>query len=90
MMFKFLRYIQIFVLMISVFYARGFSCSEIDSVITNRYSNGDYEIAHTMAKKNKDKEDCDANFYFNLGKVFKKFDDFNTTREMYNLAMKKI
>ena len=89
MMFKFLRYIQIFVLMISVFYARGFSCSEIDSVITNRYSNGDYEIAHTMAKKNKDKEDCDANFYFNLGKVFKKFDDFNTTREMYNLAMKK-
>ena len=31
-----------------------------------------------MAKKNKDKESCDAFFYFNLGKVFKKFDDFNS------------
>jgi len=73
----------------TLIYSRGYSCTEIDSIISNRYNNGDYEIAHNMAKKNKDKESCDALFYFNLGKVFKKFDDFNTTREMYNLAMKK-
>jgi tetratricopeptide (TPR) repeat protein len=89
MRFIFLRYIQIFILTFGVFYARGFSCNEIDSVITIRYNDADYEIAHNMAKKNKDKEACDAKFYFNLGKVFKKFDDFNSTREMYNLAMKK-
>ena len=88
-MLKFLRYSQIFFLSLSFFYARGYTCNEIDSIITNRFENGDYEIAHTMAKKNKSKDACDANFYFNLGSVFKKFDDFNTTREMYNLAMKK-
>jgi Flp pilus assembly protein TadD len=88
-MLKFFRYSQIFFISLSIFYARGYTCSEIDSIINNRFNNGDYEIAHTMAKKNKSKDACDANFYFNLGKVFKKFDDFNTTREMYNLAMKK-
>lgn len=88
-MLKLLRYSQIFFILTSIFYARGYSCVEIDSIITNRFESGDYEIAHTMAKKNKSKDACDANFYFNLGKVFKKFDDFNTTREMYNLAMKK-
>tara|TARA_B100000945_G_scaffold216072_1_gene174221 strand:+ start:791 stop:2287 length:1497 start_codon:yes stop_codon:yes gene_type:complete len=90
MNFKFLtRYISILFLIVNIFYARGFSCSEIDSIIANRYGSGDYEIAYNMAKKNKDKESCDALFYFNLGKVFKKFDDFNTTRDMYKLAMKK-
>ena len=83
------RYILFFTLLSSLCLSRGYTCSEIDSIISNRYNNGDYEIAHNMAKKNKDKESCDAFFYFNLGKVFKKFDDFNSTREMYNLAMKK-
>ncbi len=88
-MLKYLRYSHLFFIILSFVYSRGFSCNEIDSIITNRFDSGDYEIAHNMAKKNKDKETCEATFYFNLGKVFKKFDDFNTTREMYNLAMKK-
>ena len=83
------KYIFFLIAIPSLCFSRGYSCSEIDSIISNRYSNGDYEIAHNMAKKNKDKEACDAFFYFNLGKVFKKFDDFNSTRDMYNLAMKK-
>ena len=75
--------------MASTSYAKELSCSELDSIVSVRYSNKDYEIAHVMAKKNKEKESCEAMFYFKLGKVFKKFDDFNSTREMYNLAMKK-
>ena len=79
-----------FILILASFsYSKQLSCSEIDSIISLRYENRDYEIAHNMAKKNKDKESCEAMFYFRLGKVFKKFDNFNSTREMYNLAMKK-
>tara|TARA_B100000676_G_scaffold292538_1_gene328282 strand:+ start:468 stop:1952 length:1485 start_codon:yes stop_codon:yes gene_type:complete len=83
------RYILFLATLLTFCFSRGYSCSEIDSIISQRYISGDYEIAHNMAKKNKEKEDCEALFYFNLGKVFKRFDDFNTTREMYNLAMKK-
>ena len=57
MNFKFLtRYVSILFLIVNIFYARGFSCNEIDSIIANRYDSGDYEIAYNMAKKNKDKE----------------------------------
>ena len=55
------RYILFFTLS-SLCLSRGYTCSEIDSIISNRYNNGDYEIAHNMAKKNKDKESCDAFF----------------------------
>ena len=63
------KYIFFLIAIPSLCFSRGYSCSEIDSIISNRYNNGDYEIAHNMAKKNKDKEACDAFFYFNLGKI---------------------
>ena len=87
-----IRFIQNIILLIVIFsfsYSKDYSCSEMDSIITSRYNNGDYEIAHNMAKKNKEKESCSAFFYVHLADVFKKFDDFSSTREMYNTAMKK-
>ena len=89
MIFKLLRNIHLLFLIIGISYAKEYSCTEIDSIMSNRYNKGDYEIAYNMAKKNKSRESCEAMFYFNLGNIFKKFDDFNSTREMYNLAMKK-
>ena len=69
-------------LIFSFFYAREYSCSDLDSIITEHYDNQNYEVAYSIAKANKDKSDCESLFYFHLGNIFKKFDNFNETRSL--------
>ena len=86
---RFIQNITIIIICFCFSYSKNYSCLEIDSMITARYNQGDYEIAHNIAKKNKEKDDCNTFYYIRLADVFKKFDDFGSTRNMYNIAMKK-
>jgi len=86
---RFIQNIIILSVIFGFYSSKEYACSEIDSIITLRYNKGDYDIAHNIAKKNKEKKGCSPFFYVHLADVFKKFDDFSSTREMYNSAMKK-
>ena len=75
-----IRFIQNIILLVIIFsfsYSREYNCLEMDSIITGRYNNGDYEIAHNMAQKGSSRDTCSAFFYVHLADVFKKFDDFS-------------
>ena len=86
-----IRFFTILIILSSFYYSKQYTCSEIEDLIVERYDKGEYDIAYNMAKKNKTKEGegCDAFFYVRLANIFKKFDDFKSTRELYNTAMKK-
>ncbi len=68
------------------------NCLEVDSKIKQLISEDQYEGAYVVAKNNRKmegKEGCNASFYYNLGKIFLSFDDFNKTRDMYSKALKE-
>ncbi len=87
----FLRFLCKFLILVfisGIFPARKkLSCFEVDSLINLKYNSQDYESALVIAKSNKKNEGCTAGEYFNLGKVFLRFDDFNNTRDLFNKAL---
>ena len=87
----FLRFFCKFLILLfisGIFSARKkLNCSEVDSLINFKNQSKDYESALVIAKSNKKNENCTAEQYFNLGKVFLRFDDFNNTRELYNKSL---
>ena len=87
----FLRFFCKFLILLfisGIFSARKkLNCTEVDSLINLKYQSKDYESALVIAKSNKKNENCTSEQYFNLGKVFLRFDDFNNTRELYNKSL---
>ena len=75
----FLRFFcKFFILLIisGIFPARKkLSCSEVDSLINLKYDSKDYESALIIAKSNKTNDNCTSQQYFNLGKIFLRFDE---------------
>ena len=63
------------------------NCVQVDSLIKLKYTSKDYESALTIAKSNKNKENCSADYYLDLGKVFLSFNDFNNTRDLYKKSL---
>ena len=88
MNYRLFKNISFLIFLFAFINSKEFTCSEIKTKISDRYNNGQYDIAHNMAKTNKDKEGCSSSFYFQLGQIFKLFDDYKNTREMYNQALK--
>jgi len=88
----FLRFITKFLILFFIsglFSARKkLNCEQVDSLITQKFTSGEFNSALSIAKSNRKMENCSPSFYYNIGKIFLLFDDFNKTRDMYNKALK--
>ena len=91
MIFKLICKVLLILLFISGIFGsrKKLDCNQIDSLINLKYTQGDYESALSIAKSNKKNENCNASYYFSLGKIFLSFNDFNNTRSLYNKALEK-
>ena len=88
MFLRFITKLLILIFISGLFSSKKLNCEQVESRILQLTTDGKFETALTVAKGNRKLENCSPAFYYNLGKIFLSFDDFNKTRDMYNKALK--